>query len=98
MSANEPSDPDYNFIEIVKVGRSWHWHPDVTIVYISQTKEFKVEGGFTVKETPLRDSRQIKILVLGNTYRSFEVRRRKGGVYQIATDGYWLEYSGRFQV
>jgi len=38
MSGIEPDDPFSSFFEVVKVGRDWHWFPDVTIYYISQTR------------------------------------------------------------
>lgn len=34
----EPPEPDHKFVEIVKVGRDYHWSSDVTIYYKSETK------------------------------------------------------------
>lgn len=36
MTGIQSHDPDYAFFEIVKVGRNWLLHADVTIVYVSQ--------------------------------------------------------------
>lgn len=34
----ETSDPDHKFVEILKVGRDYHWSSDVTIYYKSETR------------------------------------------------------------
>jgi len=34
----EPPEPDHKFVEIVKVGRDYHWSSDVTIYYKSETR------------------------------------------------------------
>ena len=34
----EPSEPDHKFVEILKVGRDYHWSSDVTIYYKSETR------------------------------------------------------------
>ena len=43
MSGREPEDPSGPYFEIVKVGRHWHWFPDVTIYYVSQTRSKHVD-------------------------------------------------------
>ena len=43
MSGEETEDPFHTFFEIVKVGRDWHWFPDVTIYYISQTRSKHID-------------------------------------------------------
>lgn len=43
MSGREPEDPSGPYFEIIKVGRHWHWFPDVTIYYVSQTRSKHVD-------------------------------------------------------
>lgn len=38
ISGIEPPEPDHKFVEIVKVGRDYHWSSDVTIYYKSETR------------------------------------------------------------
>ena len=49
MPGMEQDDPFNDFFEIVKVGRHWHWFPDVTIYYISQTKSKRVNLRFSAR-------------------------------------------------
>lgn len=100
MSGIEPDDPFSSFFEVVKVGRDWHWFPDVTIYYISQTRKFKVKGGCKVHEdNSSQNYRQLTIVMNRDEKHIFEIRRMKGGeTYFIETDGYWLTGPNRFAV
>lgn len=43
MSGRETEDSSQTHFEIIKVGRHWHWFPDVTIYYVSQTRSKHVD-------------------------------------------------------
>ncbi|KAM7431471.1 hypothetical protein ABFA07_017957 [Porites harrisoni] len=92
-------EPENNFVEIVKVGRRYHYFPDVTIYYRSEDKKFKVEGGCKVKEYEQANQgyRQIKV-VMDDEHRIFEIRRSKRGEYLMVTDGYWITHQGQCRV
>lgn len=99
MSVFVTPEPEDRFVEIVRVGRRYHWFPDVTIYYKSESRKFKVEGGCKVKETtsPNNEYREIKV-VMDDEHRIFEIRRSKQGEYRMITDGYWITDQVQFRV
>lgn len=84
----EPPEPDHKFVEIVKVGRDYHWSSDVTIYYKSEARKFKVEGGCKLKENSTADFREVWI-AMANGRHTFKVTRFKTGVYWV-DEGYWM--------
>lgn len=81
LEQNEPVD---KFVEIVKIGRHFHWYPDVTLYYKSKDRKFKVEGGCKVDVNHRRDFVEIWI-AMGHGRHLFKVTRFKRG-----DDGYWI--------
>lgn len=79
MEQDEPVD---KFVEIVKIGRHFHWYPDVTLYYKSKDRKFKVEGGCKVDVNYKSDFVEIWI-AMGHGRHLFKVTRFKRGAYQI---------------
>lgn len=84
----ELDEPGVNFIEIIQIGRHFHWYPDVTVYYKSETRKFKVEGGCKVKVEYKNDYRRVWIITADGEH-NFAVTRLKRGGYQVP-DGYWI--------
>lgn len=98
MSGREPEDPSGPYFEIIKVGRHWHWFPDVTIYYVSQTRKFKIKGGCKVREDSSQNYRDITVVMNRDENHIFQIRRQRGGAYWMNTDGYWLTEPKTFSV
>lgn len=94
--AMEQDEPVDKFVEIVKIGRHFHWYPDVTLYYKSKDRKFKVEGGCKVDVNYKSDFVEIWI-AMGHGRHLFKVTRFKRGAYQIE-NGYWISTPKRLQL